>query len=104
MNTLLIPVIAGTLVFLAVMLASVVVVDQQRRASTRRSLAIVLRVGAIKTADGELVDGRRGGALASAVSAVGARVVGQRNRASLREHLAWAGKPTADDLRSAVDR
>jgi tight adherence protein C len=104
MNTLLIPVIAGTLVFLAVMLASVVVVDQQRRASTRRSLAIVLRVGAIKAADGELVDGRRGGTLASAVSAVGARVVGQRNRASLREHLAWAGKPTADDLRSAVDR
>jgi tight adherence protein C len=104
MNTLLIPVIAGTLVFLAVMLASVVVVDQQRRASTRRSLAIVLRVGAIKAADGELVDGRRGGALASAVSAVGARVVGRRNRASLREHLAWAGKPTAEDLRSAVDR
>ena len=104
MNTLLIPVVAGALVFLAVMLASVVVVDQQRRASTRRSLAIVLRVGAIKAADGELVDGRRSGTLASAVTAIGGRMVGQRNRASLREHLAWAGKPTADDLRSAVDR
>ena len=104
MNSLVIPVIAGALVFLAVILASVVVVDQQRRAGTRRSLAIVLRVGAIKAADGELVDGQRGGALASAITAVGARVVGHRNRTSLREHLAWAGKPTADDLRAAVDR
>lgn len=104
MNTLLLPVIAGGLVFLAVMLASVVVVDQQRRSSTRRSLAIVLRVGAMKAADGDLVDGHHAGTLASAVTAVGNRVVGERNRASLREHLAWAGRPTADDLRAAVDR
>jgi hypothetical protein len=65
MDTLLLPVIAGGLVFLAVMLASVVVVDQQRRASTRRSLAIVLRVGAIKAADGGLADPRRSGWFAS---------------------------------------
>jgi tight adherence protein C len=104
MNTLVIPVLAGGLVFAAVMLASVVVVDQQRRASTRRSLAIVLRVGAIKAVDGDLAHSRQSGVLANAVTAVGTRVVGERNRASLRDHLAWAGRPTADDLRSAVDR
>jgi tight adherence protein C len=86
------------------MLASVVVVDQQRRASTRRSLAIVLRVGAIKTADSGLADPRRSGWFASSVSAIGSRIVGERNRASLKEHLGWAGLPTADDLRAAVDR
>ena len=104
MNTLILPVVAGAFAFVSVLLVSASVVDYQRRTSTRRSLAIVLRVGAIKPADGELARGHESGPLDGLVTPVAERLVGRRNRKKLREHLAWAGKPTADDLRAAMNR
>lgn len=105
MSAIVLPAVAAALVFAAVMVAAMTMIQYQRTASTRRSLALVLRIGAIHPADERvfhLADARS--FARSTFSALADRLVTGPNRRLLRNHLDWAGRPTVDDLRATIDR
>lgn len=104
MNAIVFPFAASFLVFAAVMVMSVATVQHQRQVSTRRSLALVLRVGSIRPADEALTEAPRESLIGSAVRAFSGLLVGPGQRERLRRHLAWAGKPTAEALSTVIDR
>lgn len=104
MNAILLPVTAAVLVFAAVLVVAGAMIRYQRTAGMRRSLAMVVRIGAIHPADADFIDESRTSFIRSAVGDLADRLVTKRNRAQLKTHLAWAGKPDVNDLRSALDR
>ena len=87
----------------SVLVASAVVVEYQRGASTRRSLALVQRMG-MTSADAVRSGSAQPSLLGELISALGTWLVGTRSRALLRQRLAWAGKVNAEDLDQAVER
>ncbi len=104
MNGNLLPIFAAALMFTAVMLVSTVAISYSRAAAKRRSLAQVLRIGSITPANEELAAESDMSLVAATVSAVADRLVSNGNRDRLKRHLAWAGRPNVEDLRSALDR
>lgn len=104
MNELLLPIVAAALVAAAVMVVSASAIAHQRTAGMRRSLALVLRIGAIHPADATLADPTRESFVRTIVGDLADRLVTSKNRTRLKTHLALAGKPDLSDLRSALDR
>ncbi len=104
MNTILYPIAASFLAFAAVIVVSVPAVQYQRQASTRRSLELIARTGVIRPAELGFDEDPRDSLVGTAVRTASGLLVGPRQRARLRRHLAWAGKPTAEALRTAIDR
>lgn len=102
--SILLPILAALLVFAAVLIIGLLVIDRQQQAGMRRSLALVLRIGRVKPADEELVATEIRSVVGELVSWLGDRLVLPANRRHLREQLAWSGKPSQDDLRDAIDR
>ena len=98
------PLAASLLAFAAVLVISIPAVQYQRQAGVRRSLALVADTGAVRHSVGSTDDNPTDSPIGSAVRSFSGALVGSRQRARLRRHLTWAGKPTAEALRTAVDR
>ncbi|MBU6245437.1 MAG: type II secretion system F family protein [Actinomycetales bacterium] len=86
-----------------ILLASATVLEYQRGLGTRRSLALVDRLGV--TSRASAIEGaRRPSLVGDIVTSLGSWLVTDRMRASLSQRLALAGKSNPGDLRAAVDR
>lgn len=99
-----IPIVASLLIAGSVFIVVMLISEYQRQAGMRRSLAFVLKIGSIKPADEELAATRVPSLIGVMVTWLGQRLVWPVNRQQLREHLAWDGKPTQQDVQDAVDR
>jgi tight adherence protein C len=99
-----VPLLAAALAGAAVLLLFYAFAEQRELANMRRTLSVVL-------GDGDSADGRRGGrswgkptAMESLVDSIGSKLVGPKARRRLRDHLAWAGRPTQEALTTIIGR
>lgn len=104
MNATILPIVAAAMVCAAVLVISGTALQYQRTAGMRRSLALVLRIGGIRSADEAYVPQTRTSLVRRIVADAADRLVTTRNRARLRVNLAQAGRPDLADLRTALDR
>jgi len=104
MNAMVLPVLAALLAFGAVMLVSLAVVDTQRRAGMRRSLALALGDPLSQPASGTGRPWEATSTLDTIVVGIGSRLVSPRGKERLRRHLAWAGRPSSESLSTIIGR
>ncbi len=102
--SILLPILAALLVFAAVLIVAILIIERRERLGMRRSLALVLRIGNVKPADEELATTELPSLIGEVVGAIGDRLVRPSTRQRLRDQLAWSGKPRQEDLRDAVER
>ena len=104
MNAMVLPVLAALLAFGAVLLLSLAVVDVQRRAGMRRSLAFVLGDPLSQTTTSSGRPWEATSTLDTIVVGIGSRLVSPRGKERLRRHLAWAGRPSSESLSTIIGR
>lgn len=91
-------IIAGLLMASSVVVATGTVLAYGRSAGKRRSLAYVLRIGAIRSADPTMATPAEASALAASWHWLSRHCALPSNEAQLRRHLGWAGKASTADL------
>lgn len=104
MTGYLLPLIAAALTAAAVLVIAMFLIEWHQRAGMRRSLALVLRIGAINASDEELAIAPSTSITSALLSGMAERLVTARSRNRLREHLAWGGRPMLQDLLQVMER
>jgi len=103
MNQMLIPVLAATLTASAILVLGLSIVRYQEHAGIRRSLGLVLRIGAIRPDDEEL---RSAGALnwgRAVLDSLGGLIVLPSNRRWIRAQLVRAGRVGPEHVQRVLD-
>lgn len=102
MNEMLLPITAAFLVAAAVLTVGLSVVQHREQAGVRRSLALVLRISAIKPADAELASVSPRGWLGAVLDSLARGLVLPANRQAIRAGLIRSGRMGDDALQRVL--